>query len=143
MCIRDRLYLDALPSIDYPSFMPQIDSLDRGGSQQRDSLSHQAIEDYVKTIYALAQEESPVSTCLLYTSDAADERSSVDLGGRRIIKKKKHKCNVESDTLDMKKEAIYITQVYDRAHEMTYAVSRDNQAQKVNVETQAKKKRQT
>src|SRR5678815_6145443 len=24
--------------------------------------------------------------CLLYTSDAADERSSVDLGGRRIIK---------------------------------------------------------
>ena len=31
-------------------------------------------------------------TCLLYTSDAADERSSVDLGGRRIIKKKKNKA---------------------------------------------------
>ena len=29
--------------------------------------------------------------CLLYTSDAADERSSVDLGGRRIIKKKQQK----------------------------------------------------
>ena len=28
------------------------------------------------------------NACLLYTSDAADERSSVDLGGRRIIKKK-------------------------------------------------------
>ena len=27
------------------------------------------------------------NTCLLYTSDAADERSSVDLGGRRIFKK--------------------------------------------------------
>ena len=27
--------------------------------------------------------------CLLYTSDAADERSSVDLGGCRIIQKKK------------------------------------------------------
>src|SRR5665648_1289190 len=26
--------------------------------------------------------------CLLYTSDAADEEDSVDLGGRRIIKKK-------------------------------------------------------
>src|SRR5678815_2934457 len=25
------------------------------------------------------------TSCLLYTSDAADERSSVDLGGRRII----------------------------------------------------------
>ena len=31
-----------------------------------------------------------LSGCLLYTSDAADERSSVDLGGRRIIKKKKN-----------------------------------------------------
>eukprot|EP00658_Telonema_sp_P-2_P035023 TRINITY_DN25523_c0_g1_i6.p1 TRINITY_DN25523_c0_g1~~TRINITY_DN25523_c0_g1_i6.p1 ORF type:complete len:172 (-),score=24.01 TRINITY_DN25523_c0_g1_i6:36-551(-) len=30
-------------------------------------------------------------TCLLYTSDAADEEDSVDLGGRRIIKKKKSK----------------------------------------------------
>ena len=28
--------------------------------------------------------------CLLYTSAAADERSSVDLGGRRINKKKKN-----------------------------------------------------
>ena len=27
--------------------------------------------------------------CLLYTSDAADEEASVELGGRRIIKKKK------------------------------------------------------
>ena len=35
--------------------------------------------------------EYPVdaSGCLLYTSDAAYERSSVDLGGRRIIKKNK------------------------------------------------------
>src|SRR5665811_2115958 len=28
-------------------------------------------------------------TCLLYTSDAADDLTRVDLGGRRIIKKKK------------------------------------------------------
>ena len=33
--------------------------------------------------------------CLLYTSDAADERSSVDLGGRRIIKKKKREKIVD------------------------------------------------
>ena len=33
---------------------------------------------------------TPRIRCLLYTSDAADERSSVDLGGRRIIKKKKN-----------------------------------------------------
>ena len=36
-------------------------------------------------------------SCLLYTSDAADERSSVDLGGRRIIKKKKHQNNTTED----------------------------------------------
>ena len=35
------------------------------------------------------------SGCLLYTSDAADERSSVDLGGSRIIKKKKKKKRIE------------------------------------------------
>ena len=29
----------------------------------------------------------PLIPCLLYTSDAADEEDSVDLGGRRIIKK--------------------------------------------------------
>ena len=31
---------------------------------------------------------APGEACLLYTSDAADERSSVDLGGRRILKTK-------------------------------------------------------
>eukprot|EP00831_Metopus_contortus_P011511 TRINITY_DN14583_c0_g1_i2.p1 TRINITY_DN14583_c0_g1~~TRINITY_DN14583_c0_g1_i2.p1 ORF type:complete len:147 (-),score=21.92 TRINITY_DN14583_c0_g1_i2:26-466(-) len=30
-------------------------------------------------------------SCLLYTSDAADDTPCVDLGGRRIIKKKKNK----------------------------------------------------
>ena len=34
--------------------------------------------------------------CLLYTSDAADERSSVDLGGRRILKKKTTQNNNNS-----------------------------------------------
>ena len=39
----------------------------------------------VKAISVASVDATP---CLLYTSDAADERSSVDLGGRRIIKKK-------------------------------------------------------
>eukprot|EP00657_Telonema_sp_P-1_P012993 TRINITY_DN993_c0_g1_i20.p1 TRINITY_DN993_c0_g1~~TRINITY_DN993_c0_g1_i20.p1 ORF type:complete len:106 (+),score=19.07 TRINITY_DN993_c0_g1_i20:155-472(+) len=37
------------------------------------------------TLFAL------VDGCLLYTSDAADDLLCVDLGGRRIIKKKKNK----------------------------------------------------
>src|SRR5450756_3238382 len=35
------------------------------------------------------QSRSDRCTCLLYTSDAADDLLCVDLGGRRIIKKKK------------------------------------------------------
>eukprot|EP00658_Telonema_sp_P-2_P080106 TRINITY_DN7902_c0_g1_i24.p1 TRINITY_DN7902_c0_g1~~TRINITY_DN7902_c0_g1_i24.p1 ORF type:complete len:276 (-),score=79.57 TRINITY_DN7902_c0_g1_i24:185-1012(-) len=37
------------------------------------------------------REKTLAKICLLYTSDAADEEDSVDLGGRRIIKKKKNK----------------------------------------------------
>lgn len=42
--------------------MPRIDNLPAGSSAQRNNLNHQAIEDYLKTIYMLAEEESPVST---------------------------------------------------------------------------------
>ena len=42
------------------------------------------------------------NTCLLYTSDAADERSSVDLGGRRIIKKKNNNTNVGRRSINTK-----------------------------------------
>mgnify|MGYP003381489226 CR=1 FL=1 len=45
-------------------------------------------------------DDKPV--CLLYTSDAADERSSVDLGGRRIIKKKKRVTR--TTTADVKRQ---------------------------------------
>ena len=38
--------------------------------------------------------------CLLYTSDAADDLLCVDLGGRRIIKKKNLKNNTTSTSID-------------------------------------------
>ena len=37
----------------------------------------------------LQEEEEQGQVCLLYTSDAADDLTRVDLGGRRIIKKKR------------------------------------------------------
>eukprot|EP00658_Telonema_sp_P-2_P076342 TRINITY_DN6664_c0_g1_i12.p1 TRINITY_DN6664_c0_g1~~TRINITY_DN6664_c0_g1_i12.p1 ORF type:complete len:176 (-),score=65.66 TRINITY_DN6664_c0_g1_i12:56-583(-) len=43
-------------------------------------------------------------TCLLYTSDAADEEDSVDLGGRRIIKKKKKRIKKKVDVKVMRKK---------------------------------------
>ena len=47
--------------------------------------------DKLETFIGMTQYQSfkTPKNCLLYTSDAADERSSVDLGGRRIKKKKK------------------------------------------------------
>jgi len=45
---------------------------------------------YVKGLEYL-QKEVLLTVCLLYTSDAADDMQCVDLGGRRIIKKKKKK----------------------------------------------------
>ena len=43
--------------------------------------------------------QAPDAPCLLYTSDAADERSSVDLGGRRIIKKNTQNTHTHTHTI--------------------------------------------
>ena len=42
----------------------------------------------LRAVGAMPVQSGELVRCLLYTSDAADERSSVDLGGSRIIKKK-------------------------------------------------------
>ena len=64
----------------------------------RDSLVYHSNKDVLRMLQALFYSLvilfsllwlSFHNACLLYTSDAADERSSVDLGGRRIIKKKR------------------------------------------------------
>ena len=74
--------------------MPQIDALDRGQSQQRDSLSHQAIEDYVKTIYTLAQEESPVSTSRIAAARGVKPASATSMIQRlarlKLVNYEKH-----------------------------------------------------
>ncbi len=63
-------------------------------------------------------------SCLLYTSDAADERSSVDLGGRRIIKKKNDKKKKERiNTMNTHGKSLYKNSIYQRTRKM-YDVSR-------------------
>ena len=51
--------------------------------------------------------------CLLYTSDAADERSSVDLGGRRIIKKKKNCSHISPERAFSNGSRIYALTTVD------------------------------
>ena len=48
------------------------------------------------------------SPCLLYTSDAADDLLCVDLGGRRIIKKKTIEDKKTNEIVETKTNARYI-----------------------------------
>ena len=47
------------------------------------------LTDFQKAGGELKETEEKLQNCLLYTSDAADDTPCVDLGGRRIIKKKR------------------------------------------------------
>ena len=60
--------------------------------------SNSYLQLVLKELVELKASSKTNTSCLLYTSDAADERSSVDLGGRRIIKKKNKttKINIQN-----------------------------------------------
>ena len=76
---------------DYGAQQTQLTRLlaewDRSGSLP-DKLVYPLEHAYTEAEIGFSALKGQDSACLLYTSDAADERSSVDLGGRRIIKKK-------------------------------------------------------
>ena len=83
MCIRDSARAGADPGEEGGA---------RGRAARRDPQPRRAHERH-------GDPPARRTRCLLYTSDAADERSSVDLGGRRIIKKNKRKEINRSDIL--------------------------------------------
>ena len=106
MCIRDsgRIAFDPSRSVDGG------DPLARGAAQDRAGAGPDLVRGASRLRRPEREFESrnptetgrvataagELSTCLLYTSDAADERSSVDLGGRRIFtKKKKNKLRTQ------------------------------------------------
>ena len=74
---------------------------------QQQTTKHQLYEEQKATMLSCSIERKLPNQrlwpCLLYTSDAADERSSVDLGGRRIIKKEKKKKRTEARKTKEKK----------------------------------------
>src|SRR5450756_2704784 len=57
----------------------------RGFDPQTQRYKYDVNQRFGSTIPAFTAVRAPV-TCLLYTSDAADDLLCVDLGGRRIIK---------------------------------------------------------
>ena len=61
---------------------------DEGVTAKGKPLVYHLMNEDLKKAYELAKKEAQRNTCLLYTSDAADDLLCVDFGGRRIIKKK-------------------------------------------------------
>eukprot|EP00828_Plagiopyla_frontata_P007318 TRINITY_DN1341_c0_g1_i9.p2 TRINITY_DN1341_c0_g1~~TRINITY_DN1341_c0_g1_i9.p2 ORF type:complete len:128 (-),score=13.38 TRINITY_DN1341_c0_g1_i9:11-394(-) len=66
-----------------------------GPNQFFQEMFHKQIKQFQWRLYQMEVEKD--SICLLYTSDAADEEDSVDLGGRRIRKKKKTRAREQND----------------------------------------------
>ena len=69
---------------------------DRAEASRGDAALDNKLAEIEAQLNVLRQAVAKNGDCLLYTSDAADERSSVDLGGRRIITKKKHTHNTHT-----------------------------------------------
>eukprot|EP00658_Telonema_sp_P-2_P034924 TRINITY_DN25461_c0_g1_i1.p1 TRINITY_DN25461_c0_g1~~TRINITY_DN25461_c0_g1_i1.p1 ORF type:complete len:487 (-),score=132.09 TRINITY_DN25461_c0_g1_i1:26-1396(-) len=70
---------------------------------ERESAYRQRSRGFVVTRLLKKLKDAYLPLCLLYTSDAADEEDSVDLGGRRIIKKKKKQPGVGKKMSNYKK----------------------------------------
>ena len=63
---------------------------DRSCSTHRLSIDRRSTSVYTPESVDATTNGKGADTCLLYTSDAADDLLCVDLGGRSIIKKKKN-----------------------------------------------------
>ena len=79
-----------VPTLEQQVIAPIQDPVEMDHHIQNEAVALRDVEPYASlSIKAYGRPIDAYVVCLLYTSDAADERSSVDLGGRRIIKKKK------------------------------------------------------
>ena len=88
--------ITALSALKRRSSAPQLVVVAPSGSGKSTLiyllLNHRLIP-YMKIGIGEKSQTTIIPCCLLYTSDAADEEDSVDLGGRRIIKKKNSRSN--------------------------------------------------
>ena len=98
MCIRDRQWeaLQYLGALGFPlnPYARHFDAFESALDYAREWMALRETPEY-------EGDGVGFKVCLLYTSDAADERSSVDLGGCRFIKKKNN--DITSSGRDRKK----------------------------------------
>ena len=73
-------------SLDNVIILDDEKVINKDGLRMPDEFVRHKILDAIGDLFLLGM---PI-ICLLYTSDAADDLLCVDLGGRRITKKKKH-----------------------------------------------------
>mgnify|MGYP003380542574 CR=1 FL=1 len=87
MCIRDRARAAA------PAAGTEVVVREARGARRRRETRARLLDAALKLMADRGMDGVAVNeiTCLLYTSDAADEGSRVDLGGPRIFKKKNKK----------------------------------------------------
>ena len=105
MCIRDR-----------PKYEGEL-SIETAYHKLANTLRRSSLR-IVGNKSAVEAEGTLFNRCLLYTSDAADERSSVDLGGRRIIKKKKKQNTAGQVSIKQKTRIITQYKQLNRTHDI-------------------------
>ena len=142
MCIRDRTLLDAKREamraycaqvrgrkFAEPVMFLVASTIDEA-TEYRDLLIGSDMLGSAEQVLLVTSEEPDATLalldrCLLYTSDAADERSSVDLGGRRIIKKKTKRAHRDKGRQRQRKQE----------QESTHADRKDEGTKRLNKKT--------
>ena len=80
----------AVPAGKRVRLAKKTSNLFRSRSEEQEGLDVSGLSGVIEVDpVARTADVQGMCTCLLYTSDAADDTPCVDLGGRRIIKKKK------------------------------------------------------
>ena len=111
MCIRDSPYIVTGILTPPGVRVARITGADMAAVSLADTMQHpfSTARDAIGFDWKTYSFDNGVYTCLLYTSDAADERSSVDLGGRRIIKKKNKLENRRHKEKTKKRQTSYVS----------------------------------